>query len=85
MTIEKYTRNQSYDVMNKFDRSNEVAKPDIEREKINTVKVTIFDHIADMCDHVILHSGYHHPVLRSWQTANTSISAEHLIFPIFVT
>ncbi|KAL4219157.1 hypothetical protein ACF0H5_021739 [Mactra antiquata] len=38
-----------------------------------------------MCEHVILHSGYHHPVLRSWQTINTNITAENLIYPVFVT
>ncbi|XP_052789582.1 delta-aminolevulinic acid dehydratase-like [Mya arenaria] len=38
-----------------------------------------------MCEHVILHSGYHHPVLRSWQTTNTNISADNLIYPLFVT
>ncbi|XP_033731800.1 delta-aminolevulinic acid dehydratase-like [Pecten maximus] len=38
-----------------------------------------------MANHTVLHSGYHHPVLRSWQTANTSICAENLIYPIFVT
>jgi len=38
-----------------------------------------------MCDHVILQSGYHHPVLRSWQASNTAITAENLIYPIFIT
>ncbi|XP_060585759.1 delta-aminolevulinic acid dehydratase-like [Ruditapes philippinarum] len=38
-----------------------------------------------MCDHVLLHSGYHHPVLRSWQATNTTITAENLIYPIFIT
>ncbi|XP_061184222.1 delta-aminolevulinic acid dehydratase-like [Saccostrea echinata] len=38
-----------------------------------------------MCEHAILQSGYHHPVLRSWQTTNTQIKAENLIYPLFVT
>lgn len=38
-----------------------------------------------MSEHVLLHSGYHHPVLRSWQTTNTTISKDNLIYPIFVT
>ncbi|ESO98822.1 hypothetical protein LOTGIDRAFT_114080 [Lottia gigantea] len=38
-----------------------------------------------MSEQTILHSGYFHPVLRSWQTSNTSIQPEHLIYPIFIT
>ncbi|KAK3088025.1 hypothetical protein FSP39_013628 [Pinctada imbricata] len=38
-----------------------------------------------MTDHVILHSGYFHPVLRSWQSADTTIRAENLIYPLFIT
>lgn len=38
-----------------------------------------------MCEHVLLHSGYHHPVLRHWQAANTTITVDNLIYPIFVT
>ncbi|XP_069465893.1 delta-aminolevulinic acid dehydratase [Ambystoma mexicanum] len=33
----------------------------------------------------LLHSGYFHPVLRSWQTAATSFDARNLMYPIFVT
>lgn len=33
----------------------------------------------------VLHSGYFHPVLRSWQTAATTFDATTLIYPIFVT
>lgn len=33
----------------------------------------------------ILHSGYFHPVLRTWQTSASTISASNLIYPIFVT
>uniref|UniRef100_A0A480MEN7 porphobilinogen synthase n=1 Tax=Sus scrofa TaxID=9823 RepID=A0A480MEN7_PIG len=33
----------------------------------------------------VLHSGYFHPLLRTWQTAATSLSASNLIYPIFVT
>ncbi|XP_075435334.1 delta-aminolevulinic acid dehydratase [Ascaphus truei] len=33
----------------------------------------------------ILHSGYFHPVLRSWQTTATSFDASNLMYPIFVT
>jgi porphobilinogen synthase len=32
----------------------------------------------------ILHSGYFHPVLRKWQSPNTSISAENLMLPLFI-
>lgn len=32
----------------------------------------------------ILHSGYFHPVLRQWQTPNVEITAESLMYPIFV-
>ncbi|XP_001604460.2 endoplasmic reticulum chaperone BiP isoform X2 [Nasonia vitripennis] len=32
----------------------------------------------------ILHSGYFHPVLRQWQAPNVGITAENLMFPIFV-
>ncbi|XP_069702679.1 delta-aminolevulinic acid dehydratase-like [Periplaneta americana] len=32
----------------------------------------------------ILHSGYFHPVLRSLQTPNVSISSHNLMFPIFI-
>lgn len=33
----------------------------------------------------VLHSGYFHPLLRTWQTAATTLSASNLIYPIFVT
>ncbi|XP_054854410.1 delta-aminolevulinic acid dehydratase isoform X1 [Eublepharis macularius] len=33
----------------------------------------------------VLHSGYFHPVLRSWQTSATAFDATNLIYPIFVT
>uniref|UniRef100_A0A8C6MYW9 Uncharacterized protein n=1 Tax=Mus spicilegus TaxID=10103 RepID=A0A8C6MYW9_MUSSI len=33
----------------------------------------------------VLHSGYFHPLLRSWQTAASTVSASNLIYPIFVT
>lgn len=33
----------------------------------------------------ILHSGYFHPVLRSWQCTATTFDASNLIYPIFVT
>ncbi|XP_039362573.1 delta-aminolevulinic acid dehydratase isoform X2 [Mauremys reevesii] len=33
----------------------------------------------------VLHSGYFHPVLRSWQTSATAFDASNLIYPIFVT
>lgn len=33
----------------------------------------------------LLHSGYFHPVLRSWQAAATAFNATNLIYPIFVT
>lgn len=32
-----------------------------------------------------LHSGYHHEVVRNWQSANTSVSCSQLVYPIFVT
>ncbi|NWR34108.1 HEM2 dehydratase, partial [Tachuris rubrigastra] len=33
----------------------------------------------------VLHSGYFHPVLRSWQCTATAFDASNLIYPIFVT
>ncbi|XP_074871447.1 delta-aminolevulinic acid dehydratase isoform X1 [Carettochelys insculpta] len=33
----------------------------------------------------LLHSGYFHPVLRTWQTSATAFDASNLIYPIFVT
>lgn len=33
----------------------------------------------------LLHSGYFHPVLRSWQCTATTFDASNLIYPIFVT
>ncbi|NIG58987.1 delta-aminolevulinic acid dehydratase isoform 1 [Pontoporia blainvillei] len=33
----------------------------------------------------VLHSGYFHPLLRTWQATTTSLSASSLIYPIFVT
>ncbi|CAH1779424.1 unnamed protein product [Owenia fusiformis] len=38
-----------------------------------------------MTDHTILHSGYHHATLRSWQSIGTEITADNLMFPIFIT
>ncbi|XP_064649549.1 delta-aminolevulinic acid dehydratase-like [Lineus longissimus] len=35
--------------------------------------------------HESLHSGYFHPVLRSWQSLNTTITPQNLIFPVFIT
>ena len=32
----------------------------------------------------LLHSGYQHPVTRYWQSMNTRITKESLLFPIFV-
>ncbi|XP_063172338.1 delta-aminolevulinic acid dehydratase [Candoia aspera] len=32
-----------------------------------------------------LHSGYFHPVLRSWQAAAAALDARHLVYPIFVS
>lgn len=32
-----------------------------------------------------LHSGYHHSVLRDYQSANTNITASHLMYPIFLS
>ncbi|KAB0407520.1 hypothetical protein E2I00_012828 [Balaenoptera physalus] len=33
----------------------------------------------------VLHSGYFHPLLRTWQATTASLSASSLIYPIFVT
>eukprot|EP01137_Pigoraptor_chileana_P030848 Opistho-2@17875 len=33
----------------------------------------------------ILHSGYHHEVLRKWQSPNTDLALERLMYPIFVS
>lgn len=38
-----------------------------------------------MGDHVRLHSGYFHEVVREWQTANTFVTASNLVYPIFIT
>uniref|UniRef100_A0A0B8RSK9 Delta-aminolevulinic acid dehydratase n=1 Tax=Philothamnus irregularis TaxID=1899461 RepID=A0A0B8RSK9_9SAUR len=32
-----------------------------------------------------LHSGYFHPVLRSWQATAAALTARHLVYPIFVS
>lgn len=32
----------------------------------------------------MLHSGYSHPTLRSWQTVSTSVTPKNLMYPIFV-
>lgn len=32
-----------------------------------------------------LHSGYSHPLLRTWQSGNTNLSQSHLMYPLFVT
>ncbi|XP_014771840.1 delta-aminolevulinic acid dehydratase [Octopus bimaculoides] len=41
--------------------------------------------MASEKEHKVLHSGYSHPVLRTWQTNSASISAANLIYPLFVT
>ncbi|XP_046906924.1 delta-aminolevulinic acid dehydratase [Hypomesus transpacificus] len=33
----------------------------------------------------LLHSGYFHPTLRSWQTSASHLTPDNLIYPIFVT
>lgn len=37
-----------------------------------------------MADHAVLHSGYFHPVLRSWNSGNTLIAPDNLMFPLFI-
>ncbi|XP_066293838.1 delta-aminolevulinic acid dehydratase-like [Branchiostoma lanceolatum] len=37
-----------------------------------------------MADHM-LHSGYHHPVLREWQQNDCKFNASNLMYPIFIT
>ena len=32
-----------------------------------------------------LHSGFHHKILREWQSMNTDITPSNLIYPIFIT
>ncbi|XP_068694921.1 delta-aminolevulinic acid dehydratase-like [Montipora foliosa] len=32
-----------------------------------------------------LHSGYNHPTTRSWQSTNTGITSENLIYPLFIS
>lgn len=34
---------------------------------------------------VSLHSGYQHPTIRRWQAANTTITSENLIYPLFIS
>ncbi|CAL1569599.1 unnamed protein product [Knipowitschia caucasica] len=33
----------------------------------------------------VLHSGYFHPTLRRWQTCNTDLKPDNLVYPIFIT
>ncbi|KAK3756372.1 hypothetical protein RRG08_038861 [Elysia crispata] len=35
-------------------------------------------------NHAILHSGYHHPTLRAWNSNNTTITADNLLYPLFI-
>uniref|UniRef100_A0A0B7ANN1 Delta-aminolevulinic acid dehydratase n=1 Tax=Arion vulgaris TaxID=1028688 RepID=A0A0B7ANN1_9EUPU len=37
-----------------------------------------------MATHAILHSGYHHPTLRAWNSENITITPNNLVYPIFV-
>ncbi|XP_041368084.1 delta-aminolevulinic acid dehydratase-like isoform X2 [Gigantopelta aegis] len=37
-----------------------------------------------MAEHTVLHSGYFHPLLRDWQSGNTAITPENLIYPLFI-
>ncbi|CAL1541811.1 unnamed protein product [Lymnaea stagnalis] len=37
-----------------------------------------------MADHAILHSGYHHPTLRTWQSLGTTITPDNLMYPLFI-
>ncbi|XP_076454899.1 delta-aminolevulinic acid dehydratase-like [Babylonia areolata] len=37
-----------------------------------------------MASHAVLHSGYFHPVLRSWNSGNTTITPENLMLPLFI-
>lgn len=33
----------------------------------------------------LVHSGYHHPVLRQWQQADVVLTPQHLMYPLFIT
>lgn len=33
----------------------------------------------------VLHSGFHHKLLREWQSVNTEITPSNLIYPLFIT
>ncbi|KAH9514565.1 hypothetical protein Btru_025663 [Bulinus truncatus] len=37
-----------------------------------------------MADHAILHGGYSHPTLRSWQSQGTIITPDNLMYPLFI-
>ncbi|XP_059162610.1 delta-aminolevulinic acid dehydratase-like [Physella acuta] len=37
-----------------------------------------------MASHAILHSGYHHPTLRAWQSQGTTICPDNLMYPLFI-
>ncbi|BFZ06002.1 hypothetical protein BsWGS_09041 [Bradybaena similaris] len=37
-----------------------------------------------MASHAILHSGYHHQTLRAWNSLSTTITANNLLYPIFI-
>ncbi|XP_019365931.1 PREDICTED: delta-aminolevulinic acid dehydratase [Gavialis gangeticus] len=49
------------------------------------VSLGLSDSASRMQADSILHSGYFHPILRSWQTTATAFDASNLIYPIFVT
>lgn len=52
-------------------------------ESLNSAKTA--PPLSTMKPQSVLHSGYFHPLLRTWQAAATSLNASNLIYPIFVT
>lgn len=38
-----------------------------------------------MANYSVLHSGYHHNVLRTWQSSETIVTPANLMYPIFIT
>ncbi|XP_062509898.1 delta-aminolevulinic acid dehydratase-like [Corticium candelabrum] len=48
-------------------------------------RLVIIRDIVDLLTRMSLHSGYSHPVVRQWQSVRAQLSAENLVYPIFIT
>ncbi|MEE6504736.1 hypothetical protein FKM82_005322 [Ascaphus truei] len=58
---------------------------DTAQDQTSVLPTSVYPECEKMQADSILHSGYFHPVLRSWQTTATSFDASNLMYPIFVT